>query len=235
LIIFMSALKNLVYNFKSYLAGRRTARAFKSTILVEEDKDASLKTEPNKLVAEFTDNFLCRICQDMGDPDQEVCIPCECAGSMKYVHTNCLKEWMRQKASLQCEICHKPYTNKWKIWAYENQIVKIKSDNDNSVNNSSNIWIKLIPLLIFSFLLFGMVVFALNNRGMRFTNKYYVLVQYFRWTLYGALYLIIFSTMYYFKTYCTFEEQEQDFVAELKKKIARFVQPEQHVEIISFH
>mmetsp|Transcript_7623 Transcript_7623/g.6908 ORF Transcript_7623/g.6908 Transcript_7623/m.6908 type:complete len:90 (-) Transcript_7623:481-750(-) len=46
-------------------------------------------------VADLDEHFQCRICQDIGEADLEVCIPCECIGSIKYVHSNCLKEWIK--------------------------------------------------------------------------------------------------------------------------------------------
>ncbi|KAH3697604.1 E3 ubiquitin-protein ligase MARCHF8-like isoform X2 [Dreissena polymorpha] len=55
---------------------------------------------------------ICRICQ-MPDSDRDPLIsPCRCAGSLKYVHTMCLKKWVRtlqhrlRKQTPCCELCH---------------------------------------------------------------------------------------------------------------------------------
>lgn len=63
---------------------------------------------------------ICRICY-AGTMENELLIsPCQCQGSLKYVHLNCLKYWMKNRAifhetsygkayfwkSLDCELCH---------------------------------------------------------------------------------------------------------------------------------
>jgi len=66
-----------------------------------------------------------------------LCIPCICSGSIRYAHVKCLKvttffeffsiefkAWIKEKKSVECEICHRPYRNKWKVWAYENNVIK---------------------------------------------------------------------------------------------------------------
>jgi E3 ubiquitin-protein ligase DOA10 len=36
----------------------------------------------------------CRIClDDMDDDDNPFITPCKCAGSMKFIHLSCLREW----------------------------------------------------------------------------------------------------------------------------------------------
>ncbi len=61
----------------------------------------------------------CRICFDGGMNGTESLItPCECTGTMRYVHPSCLKEWLLasmeksadHKIRTTCEICHQDYT-----------------------------------------------------------------------------------------------------------------------------
>ncbi|WAR22988.1 MARH1-like protein [Mya arenaria] len=56
--------------------------------------------------------LICRICQ-MPDCEKDPLItPCRCSGSMRYIHTSCLKKWMRisqrrtRKQPPRCELCH---------------------------------------------------------------------------------------------------------------------------------
>lgn len=45
----------------------------------------------------------CRICFGRKSPFIQ---PCDCRGSMAYVHSQCLKQWLESKHSMQCELCH---------------------------------------------------------------------------------------------------------------------------------
>lgn len=58
------------------------------------------------------------------DVNEDACIPCSCQGSIKYVHTSCLEEWIKRSGAIECEICHEMYTQHWVEWAIENNYVK---------------------------------------------------------------------------------------------------------------
>lgn len=67
----------------------------------------------------------CRIClgDDIRDFNNPIIAPCKCSGSMKYIHLECLKGWIKERVtiketnhitsvlweSLNCEICKAPY------------------------------------------------------------------------------------------------------------------------------
>lgn len=70
--------------------------------------------------------YKCRICMDFGDENSQVAAPCDCGGSIKYIHVICLKEWIKEKRSINCELCKTCYTGYWKSWAIENDIIKNK-------------------------------------------------------------------------------------------------------------
>ena len=55
--------------------------------------------------------------------EEEMCAPCECAGSITYIHVTCLKEWIKEKRSIKCELCGSNYSKKWKGWAQKNKII----------------------------------------------------------------------------------------------------------------
>lgn len=53
----------------------------------------------------------CRVCHGESEPDNQLFFPCKCDGSIKYVHQNCLVEWLKVKRRVQhvakprCELC----------------------------------------------------------------------------------------------------------------------------------
>ena len=50
----------------------------------------------------------CRICQDTGN--EEFISPCNCSGSMKFVHVACHEKWIRvSKNSNTCPTCNTYY------------------------------------------------------------------------------------------------------------------------------
>ena len=141
---------------------------------------------------------------------------------------------MKQKQSLECEICHKPYKNKWKIWAYENKIVKYvvvklfvnrsRGPNDDMQSAAKeSVWMKLIPMMIFSFFFYSVIVFLLNTKIPHQHNKYYSLVLIFRTIVYILFAVLAGLSWKYLKTDDAFEEKEKIAIEELKKKVARFI------------
>ncbi|CUS23557.1 LAQU0S10e03136g1_1 [Lachancea quebecensis] len=59
-------------------------------------------------------NASCRICRGESTSDSPLYHPCKCRGSIKYIHENCLLEWVASKnidltrpgANVKCDICH---------------------------------------------------------------------------------------------------------------------------------
>eukprot|EP00826_Nyctotherus_ovalis_P042364 TRINITY_DN4348_c0_g1_i7.p1 TRINITY_DN4348_c0_g1~~TRINITY_DN4348_c0_g1_i7.p1 ORF type:complete len:370 (+),score=106.12 TRINITY_DN4348_c0_g1_i7:89-1111(+) len=76
-------------------------------------------------VKEKEDEIRCRVCLDDDDPLDNPIIssPCNCLGSVKYMHVNCLQKWLRSKVTqkktdtvssyvwkeFQCDICKIDY------------------------------------------------------------------------------------------------------------------------------
>jgi hypothetical protein len=63
---------------------------------------------PSPAAAE-EDEDTCRVCRGDGTPDHPLFHPCKCKGSIKYVHQDCLQEWLTQRARTHCELCHHPF------------------------------------------------------------------------------------------------------------------------------
>ena len=49
----------------------------------------------------------CRICLD--SDGSELIVPCRCKGSLKYVHKDCLEQWITRSNRRICELCRRPY------------------------------------------------------------------------------------------------------------------------------
>ncbi|KAF1957746.1 hypothetical protein CC80DRAFT_469686 [Byssothecium circinans] len=47
----------------------------------------------------------CRICRGEGTADEPLFYPCKCSGSIKYVHQECLMEWLSHSQKKYCELC----------------------------------------------------------------------------------------------------------------------------------
>ncbi|KAM7250362.1 hypothetical protein ACFE04_022245 [Oxalis oulophora] len=48
---------------------------------------------------------VCRICRNTGDAENPLRYPCACSGSIKFVHQDCLLQWLNHSNARQCEVC----------------------------------------------------------------------------------------------------------------------------------
>jgi E3 ubiquitin-protein ligase MARCH6 len=51
----------------------------------------------------------CRICRSEGTVDEPLFYPCKCSGSIKFVHQECLMEWLSHSHKKHCELCKTPF------------------------------------------------------------------------------------------------------------------------------
>ncbi|KAF2398028.1 hypothetical protein EJ06DRAFT_532394 [Trichodelitschia bisporula] len=51
----------------------------------------------------------CRICRGEGTRMEPLFYPCKCSGSIKFVHQNCLMEWLSHSQKKHCELCKTPF------------------------------------------------------------------------------------------------------------------------------
>ena len=51
----------------------------------------------------------CRICRGESSKEEELFYPCKCSGSIKFVHQNCLMEWLSHSKKKHCELCKTPF------------------------------------------------------------------------------------------------------------------------------
>lgn len=80
----------------------------------------------------------CRICRGEGTKSQPLLHPCKCRGSIRYIHQDCLLEWLKHsnKSTEQCDICNTPY--KFRTIYDENMPLKIPY---------KFVWIKLTQII----------------------------------------------------------------------------------------
>ena len=87
----------------SLIALRRVMTAMKSDTSTNEesngfhddDFDDEMNTASDNLSSDF-----CRICRGSSETASKLIHPCNCSGSMMYVHFNCLKNWFRFSTSI---------------------------------------------------------------------------------------------------------------------------------------
>ena len=60
---------------------------------------------------------ICKICYN-GSEEEPLLSPCNCSGSIKYVHQSCLMKWLRARKPV-CELCNYTYIIIKKAKAYE--------------------------------------------------------------------------------------------------------------------
>ncbi|OIW10194.1 hypothetical protein TanjilG_27945 [Lupinus angustifolius] len=53
---------------------------------------------------------VCRICRNPGEADNPLRYPCACSGSIKFVHQDCLLQWLNHSNARQCEVCKHPFS-----------------------------------------------------------------------------------------------------------------------------
>ena len=82
--------------------------------ILEEDQQPSYELsieESEPLLYRTSTQPTCRICYD-DDPKKTLISPCQCSGTMQYVHRECLLEWLKSSPrSHRCEICHEEYNS----------------------------------------------------------------------------------------------------------------------------
>jgi E3 ubiquitin-protein ligase MARCH6 len=71
------------------------------------------KCQYNSLLNESKTKDTCRICYEQEiNPEDKLVTPCLCQGSIKYIHNNCVKNWILNQGIIyepKCEICKFKY------------------------------------------------------------------------------------------------------------------------------
>ncbi|OMJ22955.1 ERAD-associated E3 ubiquitin-protein ligase doa10 [Smittium culicis] len=55
------------------------------------------------------EDIICRVCRGENTEEEPLFHPCKCSGSIKYVHQDCLLEWLEHSKKKSCELCGHNY------------------------------------------------------------------------------------------------------------------------------
>ncbi|CAM1505049.1 Fc.00g106860.m01.CDS01 [Cosmosporella sp. VM-42] len=68
---------------------------------------ATSRSDDSPFASQNQDSALgiCRICRGEGTAEEPLFFPCKCSGSIKYVHQDCLMEWLSHSQKKHCELC----------------------------------------------------------------------------------------------------------------------------------
>ncbi|KAM8810956.1 E3 ubiquitin-protein ligase MARCHF6 [Eudromia elegans] len=58
---------------------------------------------PRKM--ETAEEDICRVCRSEGTPEKPLYHPCVCTGSIKFIHQECLVQWLKHSRKEYCELC----------------------------------------------------------------------------------------------------------------------------------
>ncbi|KAI1404483.1 hypothetical protein F4819DRAFT_447743 [Hypoxylon fuscum] len=93
--------------FPNTIERRRHSGSKPSTDAMADPSYASGVKNPNNDAS--VDPDTCRICRGEGTQDEPLFYPCKCSGSIKYVHQDCLMEWLSHSQKKHCELCKTPF------------------------------------------------------------------------------------------------------------------------------
>lgn len=71
----------------------------------EEDREKTSSASFDIDDDEEEEEEVCRICRNPGDSENPLRYPCACSGSIKFVHQDCLLQWLNHSNARQCEVC----------------------------------------------------------------------------------------------------------------------------------
>ncbi|KAK5034574.1 hypothetical protein LTS07_000602 [Exophiala sideris] len=76
------------------------------SVNTHEGRPSALRRDKSRTNPQYEDGQdYCRICRGEGSPEQPLYYPCKCSGSIKFVHQECLMEWLSHSQKKYCELC----------------------------------------------------------------------------------------------------------------------------------
>ncbi|KAK3331588.1 hypothetical protein B0T19DRAFT_413614 [Cercophora scortea] len=81
----------------------------RAPVFGHEGRGSSSRALPPPEPLQPNDPDYCRICRGEGTADEPLFYPCKCSGSIKYVHQDCLMEWLSHSQKKHCELCKTPF------------------------------------------------------------------------------------------------------------------------------
>jgi hypothetical protein len=115
----------------------------------------------------------CRVCLNI-EPADQLISPCQCEGSLKYIHHQCLNNWRLRTININyiycCEICHSRYKSPIVI---DRQYLKLT-----------------ICYILPIFLLFGIII--INSYIIKFGIYFLNIIYRFKKYIFGILIFYVF-------------------------------------------
>ncbi|KAI3854524.1 hypothetical protein MKW92_008206 [Papaver armeniacum] len=81
-----------------------------TTTTAESTSTTTSGNMPDGYIDDDDDEDVCRICRNPGETDNPLRYPCACSGSIKFVHQDCLLQWLNHSNARQCEVCKHPFS-----------------------------------------------------------------------------------------------------------------------------
>ncbi|XP_024387636.1 probable E3 ubiquitin ligase SUD1 isoform X3 [Physcomitrium patens] len=73
------------------------------------ERSDETKRNTNGLKSDEDEGELCRICRTSAEVESPLYFPCACNGSIKFVHEECLLQWLNHSHAHQCEVCKQAF------------------------------------------------------------------------------------------------------------------------------
>uniref|UniRef100_F6ZPG0 E3 ubiquitin-protein ligase MARCHF6 n=5 Tax=Cercopithecinae TaxID=9528 RepID=F6ZPG0_MACMU len=68
-------------------------------------KALALAVLPDHALDSQEHSDICRVCRSEGTPEKPLYHPCVCTGSIKFIHQECLVQWLKHSRKEYCELC----------------------------------------------------------------------------------------------------------------------------------
>lgn len=73
------------------------------------NSEKNVSTNENNNNQAIKEDDVCRVCRSEAEPERPLFYPCKCTGSIKYVHEDCLLQWLEASKTKTCELCKTDY------------------------------------------------------------------------------------------------------------------------------
>eukprot|EP00347_Sterkiella_histriomuscorum_P006364 403353042 len=171
---------------------------------IQNSRQNSARNSSRYNSARMSKEPVCRICLEKlgseivlqttaSNPDSAICDPCKCAGSIKYIHKECLKRWIQQRKCVECELCHNQYSEEWVKWASDNNLRFNPNEPTQFEMQVQQFNLKYkyskIIILMMALILLVTVITETLQQPLRFTINIYVA----RLIEFVAIFAIIFT------------------------------------------
>lgn len=105
---------------------------------------------------EEEEEVFCRVCRCKGTPSNPLRHPCKCKGSVKWIHEECLGEWLKHSRKYECELCGYKYSFKkeYTVDAPESlSIRELVEDIIEKINKNALSFFVLLLSIIFNWVI----------------------------------------------------------------------------------